>query len=54
MFHDKASHIMFCAECEHVGWPHDAPIMPDKSDDGKNAAKGTDKSASDEKKSKIL
>lgn len=24
MFHDKGNHITFCAECDHVGWPHDA------------------------------
>ena len=26
MFHDKGNHITFCAQCDHVGWPHDAPL----------------------------
>lgn len=30
MFHDKGNHIMFCGQCDHVGWPHDATVSEEQ------------------------
>ncbi len=50
MFHDKGNHITFCAECDHVGWPHDAPVTSSRSPEEESS--GRDEGSVAEKKEK--
>ncbi len=52
MFHDKGNHITFCAECDHVGWPHDVPVTPPQRPEEKSSGQTGEAVTSSNKKEK--